>query len=414
MEVMYPRCAGLDVHKKTVVAAVRLVEDGKVVKQVRTFETATADLAALAAWLTQHRVTHVAMEATGVYWKPVWHILSSEGSFELVLANALHVKTVPGRKRDVGDATWICDLQAHGLIRASFVPPPEVAALRSLMRTRKQLVHERTSHIQRIQKTLEEANIKLDNVISDVMGQSGRAMLEAIIAGERDPGRLADLANARIKASREALMKVLDGRPREEQCLLLRVHLDQIDGLDRSIATIDRHVEAHLDPFRCAVEQIVTIPGMAQRSTIAVLGEAGIDMNRFPTEGHFLSWACMVPRNDESAGKRRSTRLRPGCNWLKTTMVQSAWAAVRNKSCKFSTQFYHLKSTRGARRAICAVAAEMLRTIYHMLKNGTVYDENYDQPRRKADPRAEAKRLMRRLSKLGYIVEIQASQPSAA
>ena len=212
MDVLHPRCAGLDVHKKTVVAAVRLVEHGKVEVEVRTFETTTAGLIALAEWLSGHGVTAVAMEATGVYWKPVWHILSTEGSFELVLANAQHVKAVPGRKRDVSDAVWLAELQAHGLIRGSFVPPPEVAELRSLMRTRKQLVRERTSHIQRIQKTLEEANIKLDSVISDVLGQSGRAMLEAMIAGESDPKRLAALASPRIKASPETLMRALDGR----------------------------------------------------------------------------------------------------------------------------------------------------------------------------------------------------------
>jgi transposase len=235
MDVMYPRCAGLDVHKKTVVAAVRLAADGKASVEVRTFETTTAALIALAEWLAEQGVTHVAMEATGVYWKPVWHILSTAGSFELVLANALHVKAVPGRKRDVSDAAWIGELLAHGLIEGSFVPPREVGELRSLMRTRKTLVRERTSHIQRIQKTLEEANIKLDSVICDVVGQSGRAMLEAIIAGESDPEHLADLAHPRIKASRGDLTRALDGRVTKVHRVLLRLHLDQIDALDRSM-----------------------------------------------------------------------------------------------------------------------------------------------------------------------------------
>ena len=407
MNVMYPRCAGLDVHKKTVVAAVRIVEGGKVALEVRTFETTTQGLLVLAQWLASHGVTHVAMEATGVYWKPVWHILSADGSFMLVLANALHVKAVPGRKRDVSDAAWIADLQAHGLIQGSFVPPREVGELRSLMRTRKQLTRERTSHIQRIQKTLEEANIKLDSVISDVLGQSGRAMLEAIIAGERDPERLAGLANPRIKAPTETLIRALDGRPSEVHRLLLRLHLDQIDALDRSTAAIDRHVEAHLDPFRSAVEQIVTIPGMGWRSTTAVLGEFGIDMRRFPSEGQFLAWACLVPRNDESAGKRRSSRLRPGANWLKTTMVQCAWAAIRKSGCKFSALFNRLKPRRGARRAICAVAAEMLRTIYHMLTNGTCYEEHRVEPRRQTARQTQAKRLIERLARIGYAAEIK-------
>jgi transposase len=405
MDVLHPRCAGLDVHKKTVVAAARLVENGNVRIEVRTFETTTAGLIALAEWLSEQGVTAVAMEATGVYWKPVWHILSSEGSFELVLANAQHVKAVPGRKRDVSDAVWLADLQAHGLIRGSFVPPPEVAELRSLMRTRKQLVRERTSHIQRIQKTLEEANIKLDSVISDVLGQSGRAMLEAMIAGESDPKRLAELAHPRIKATPEALTRALDGRLTEVHRVLLRIHLDQIEALDRSIAVIERRAEDRLDPFREAVELIVTIPGMNVRSARVVLGETGIDMSRFPTEGQFMSWGCMVPRNDESAGKRRSSRLRPGGNWLKTTMVQCAWAAVRKTDCKFAALFARLKPRSGAKRAICAVAAEMLRTIYHMLKDGTYYEEHRAE-RRQQTREQEANRLVRRLARLGFTAEI--------
>jgi transposase len=405
MDVLHPRCAGLDVHKKTVVAAARLVEHGQVRAEVGTFETTTAGLIALAEWLSERGVTTVAMEATGVYWKPVWHILSTEGSFELVLANAQHVKAVPGRKRDVSDAVWLAELQAHGLIRGSFVPPPEVAELRSLMRTRRQLVRERTSHTQRIQKTLEEANIKLDSVISDVLGQSGRAMLEAMIAGETDPKRLAELAHARIKASPETLTRALDGRLTEVHRVLLRIHLDQIDALDRSILVIERRAEDRLDPFREAVELIVTVPGMAQRSARAVLGEIGIDMSRFPTEGQFMSWGCMVPRSDESAGKRRSSRMRPGGNWLKTTMVQCAWAAVRKGDCTFAALFARLKPRSGAKRAICAVAAEMLRTIYHMLKDGTFYQERRVE-QRQANREREANRLVRRLASLGFSAEI--------
>ena len=406
MDVLHPRCVGLDVHKKTVVAAVRLVEHGKVKVEVRTFETTTAGLIALAEWLASHGVTSVAMEATGVYWKPVWHILSEAGDFELVLANAQHVKAVPGRKRDVSDAVWLSDLQAHGLIRGSFVPPQEVGELRSLMRTRKQLVRERTSHVQRIQKTLEEANIKLDSVISDILGQSGRAMLEAIIAGQRNPKRLAALANARIQATPETLAKALDGRPTRVHRLLLRVHLDQIDHIDHSIAVIDRSVDAHLGSFRTAIELVATVPGMGPISTPAVLGETGIDMGRFPSEGQFLSWACMVPRNDESAGKRRSSRMRKGGTWLKTTMVQCAWAAVRKGNSRFAALFARLKARRGARRAICAVAAEMLRTIYHMLKDGTCYEEHRVECRQ-ATPQEQAHRLLRRLARLGFAAEIK-------
>jgi transposase len=413
MNVLHPRCAGLDVHKKTVVAAVRIVENGQVRVEVRTFETTTAGLIALAEWLSENGVTTVAMEATGVYWKPVWHILSTAGSFELVLANAQHVKAVPGRKRDVSDAVWLAELQAHGLIRGSFVPPPEVAELRSLMRTRKQLVRERTSHTQRIHKTLEEANIKLDSVISDVLGQSGRAMLEAMISGESDPKRLAELASPRIKAAPETLRRALDGRLTEVHRTLLRIHLDQIEALDRSIAVIERRAEDRLDPFREAVELIVTIPGMGEASARAVLGETGIDMGRFPTEGQFMSWGCMVPRSDESAGKRRSSRMRPGGNWLKTTMVQCAWAAVRKSDCTFAALFARLKPRSGAKRAICAVAAEMLRTIYHMLKDGTFYQERRLE-HRQASREREADRLIRRLARLGFSAQITPVASAAA
>lgn len=406
MEVLYPRCSGLDVHKKTVVAAIRLADGGQIAREVRTFETTTAGLAALAAWLTESRVTHVAMEATGVYWKPVWHILSSEGRFEQVLANAQHVKAVPGRKRDVADATWLSELLAHGLIRPSFVPPREVGELRTLMRTRKQLVRTRTRHIQRIQKTLEEANIKLDNVISDIVGKSGRRMLEAIIVGGSTPDQLAKLADPRIKASRQQLVAALDGRATPVHREMLRLHLDLIDALDRSTERIDQQVEAQLDPFRTAVEQIVTMPGMAQPNTRAVLGEIGIDMSRFASDGHLLSWGCMVPRNDESAGKTRSRRMRAGANWLKTTMVQAAWAAVRQKGSRFSVMFHRLKARIGKRRAICAVAAEMLRAIYHMLKNGTYYEERVEQDQQ-AHRQAEAKRLVRCLARMGYTAVLE-------
>jgi transposase len=248
MQVLYPRCCALDVHKETVVACLRLVIDDKVVKEVRSFETTTASLMALSDWLTEHKCTHIAMEATGVYWKPVWHILA-DGDFELVLANAAHVKNVPGRKTDVSDADWLADLLAHGLIRASFVPDTPTQDLRALLRTRKQLVREQSSHVLRVQKTLEDANIKLDSVISDVMGKSGRAMIKALIAGERDPAKLARLADPRLKASPAQLSEALRGRVTKNHRFLLRLHLRQIDALDAAIAAIDRQVAADMPPF---------------------------------------------------------------------------------------------------------------------------------------------------------------------
>ncbi len=269
MEVLCPRCCGLDVHKETVAACLRLVIDGKVVKEVRTFATTTASLIALSEWLTQNKCTHIAKEATGVYWKPVWHILA-DGDFELVLANAAHVKNVPGRKTDVKDADWVSDLLAHGLIRASFVPDSPTQEMRTLMRTRKQLVREKASHVLRIQKTLEDANIKLDSVITDVLGLSGRRIIEALIAGQRHPAKLARLTDPRVKASQDALREALRGRVTKSHRFLLRLHLGQIDALDAAIAEIDQQVEAGLAPFRTAVEQVSTSPA----SRVSVRGRS--------------------------------------------------------------------------------------------------------------------------------------------
>ena len=274
MEILHPCCCGLDVHKETVVACVRLVTDGKLVKEVRTFSTTTASLIELSEWLTETKCTHVAMEATGVYWKPVWHILA-DGGFELVLANAAHIKNVPGRKSDVKDADWVSDLLAHGLIRASFVPDSPTQEMRTLIRTRKQLSREQARHILRVQKTLEDANIKLDSVISDLMGVSGRKMIEALIAGQRDPVKLARLADPRVKASQETLRQALRGRVTRQHRFLLRLHLDQIDALDAAIGKIDQEIDAGLAPFRTAVEQVSSVPGVKNLAAVQILSEIG-------------------------------------------------------------------------------------------------------------------------------------------
>jgi transposase len=405
MEVLHPRCCGLDVHKETVVACVRLVIDGKAVKETRTFATTTAGLLALSDWLTETKCTHVAMEATGVYWKPVWHILSDE-DFELVLANAAHIKNVPGRKSDVKDSDWISDLLAHGLIRPSFVPDGPTQEMRTLLRTRKQIVREKSSHILRIQKTLEDANIKLDSVITDIMGVSGRKMIEALIAGEKDPAKLARLADHRVKASQESLREALRGRVTKNHRFLLRLHLGQIDAIDAAIAEIDREVEAGIAPFRTAVEQVSTVPGVKSLAAQTILSEIGIDMSRFPSSGHLISWACICPRSDESAGKRRSTRIRKGSPWLKSTLVQCAWAATRTKGSYLQAQFYRIRARRGPKKAILAVAASILTAIYHMLKDGTLYQDlgpNYLNPHNKE---RQKNRLIKRLADLGYVVEL--------
>jgi transposase len=381
------------------------VIDRKPVKEVRTFFTTTADLIALSQWLAENKCTHVAMEATGVYWKPVWHILA-DGGFQLVLANAAHIKNVPGRKSDVKDSDWISDLLAHGLIRPSFVPDGPTQEMRTFLRTRKQFVHEKGSHILRIQKTLEDANIKLDSVITDIIGVSGRKMIEALIAGERDPAKLASFADRRLKASQQTLRQVLRGRVTAQHRFLLRLHLDQIDALDAAIARIDREVEASIEPFRTAVEQVSTVPGVKSLAAQTILSEIGIDMSRFPSSGHLISWACICPRSDESAGKRRSTRIRKGSPWLKTTLVQCAWAATRRKDSYLNAQYHRIRARRGPKKAIVAVAASILTAIYHMLRDGTMYQDlgpnHFDAHAKER----QKNRLLKRLADLGYAVEL--------
>jgi transposase len=406
VEVLHQRCAGLDIHKKTVVAAVRIVNGNKVTTEVRTFPTTMAGLLALSDWLSENGVTHVAMEATGVYWKPVWHVLS-DGEIELVLANAAHVKNVPGRKTDVNDAAWLAELLAHGLIRASFVPDGQTQELRALLRTRKQLVRERSRHIQRIHKVLEDANIKIDAELSDMLGKSGRAMLNAIVAGETDPVRLAALAHPNVKAPQAKLAEALRGRVTRHHRFLLQLHLQQIDGLDTALGTMDDEIEANLAPFRTAVDIVSTHPGIGKLSAHAIVSEIGTDMSRFATAGHLLSWSGMCPRNDESAGRRRSNRLRKGAQWLKTTIVQCAQAAKNKKGSYYQAQYLRLRSRRGPQKAICAVASSILTAIYHMLKNGTVYQDLGADHFNRRSKITQTQRLVKRLEHLGYAVEIQ-------
>lgn len=408
MEVVHPRCAGLDVHQKTVVACVRIAEGGKARSEVRTFGTTTGALYELADWLSESAVTHVVMEATGVYWRPVWHVL--EDGFELMLANAKHVKNVPGRKTDVNDATWLAELHAHGLIRGSFVPPRAVQELREMTRARKQLVQERVRHVQRAQKVLEDANIKLSSFISDIVGRSGRAMLDAIVAGETDPEVLAKLAHPRLRASRAELVEALRGRPTPHHRVMLQLHLDQLDATDRAIATIEGHVEAALGTFREARDLLVTMPGVSTNVATAIIAEIGADMTRFPTSGHLVSWAGLCPRSDESAGKRRSTRIRQGAPWLKPMLVQAAWAAVRVKGAYERAHFYRLKGRRGPGRAIIAVAASMLNAVWHMLRRASAYVDLGSQHFEHRDREKTARGLVRRLKNLGYEVAL----PTAA
>jgi transposase len=405
METLHERCAALDVHKDTVVACVRIATGRSAQRELKTFATTTSGLLELHDWLGQHQVTHVAMEATGVYWKPVWHLL--EDSFALILANASHIKAVPGRKTDVNDATWIADLLAHGLIRPSFVPPTPIQELRDLTRARKQLVHERTRYVQRIQKVLEDANLKIASYITDLLGKSGRAVLDALVEGYSSPEVLVSLTSGRLKASRAELLEAPRGRVTKHHRFMLKVHLRQIDQLDSSVEPLEAQARAAIEPFRRGVEQLKAIPGISDTAAHVLLAEIGTDMSVFPSSSHLLSWAGMCPRSDESAGKRRSTRLRHGAPWLKATLVQIAWPATRRKDSYFRALFHRLKARRGPKKAIVAVAASILTTVYHLLRDGTVYQDlgtgHFDTLNR---DRA-AKSLVRRLQALGFAVDVR-------
>ena len=407
MEVLYPRCAGLDVHAGSVTACARIAAGAQVTYDHHTVPTTTRGLLELAEWLTAHGCTHVAMEATGVYWKPVWHVL--EEPFTLILANAMHIRNVPGRKSDMNDATWIADLLAHGLIRSSFVPPAPIQELRDLTRTRRQLVHEVARHVLRIQKTLEDANLKLTQVMSDIVGVSGRAILNALIAGETDPDRLADLTRGRLKATRPDLRDALHGRVTDHHRFMIQLHLTQIDALETAVATIEARIGDALGPFRAAVNLLTTMPGLSETTARVLIAEIGTDMSRFPSAGHLISWAGLCPRLDESAGKRRSTRTRQSAPWLKPTLINAAWAATRKKDSYLRAQFLRIKSRRGAKQAILAVASSMLTAAYFMLRDGVEYHDLGAHHFEQRDKEQLAKRLIQRLRDLGVAVEVKAA-----
>lgn len=407
MEVLYPRCAGLDVHARSITACARMAAGAEVTYSQVTVSTTTQGLLQLADWLNQHQCTHVAMEATGVYWKPVWHVL--EAQFALVLANAMHIRNVPGRKSDTNDAMWIADLLAHGLIRSSFVPPAAIQELRDLTRTRKQLVAEVARHTLRIQKTLEDANLKLTHVVSDILGASGRAILKALIAGETDPARLADLTTGRLQASRAQLVAALHGRVTPHHRLLIEVHLTQIEALDAAVRRLEAHLGDALGPFRAAATRLTTMPGLSETAARVLIAEIGADMTRFPSPGHLVSWAGLCPRLDESAGKRHSTRIRHATPWLKTTLIQAAWAATRKKGSYLQAQFLRVKARRGPKKAVVAVAASMLTAAYFILRDGVEYHDLGGRYFVERDKTQLTKRLLRRLRDLGVEVEIKAA-----
>jgi transposase len=365
----------------------------------------TCHLLALADWLASEGVTHVAMESTGVYWKPVFHLL--EGRFEVLLVNAQHIKQVPGRKTDVKDCEWIAQLLQHGLLRASFVPPAPIRELRDLTRQRTQLVQELAAVANRIHKVLEDANIKLASVATDVLGASGRDMLQALIAGQTDPELLADLARKRLREKIPALRLALQGRVTDHHRFLLRLHLDHVSHLEELIGRLGARIGEVLTPFAEAAERLRTIPGVNQRVAEAVVAEIGTNMEQFPSADHLASWAGMCPGNDESAGKRRSGRTTKGNRWLKRTLVQAAWAATHTKGTYLAAQYRRLARRRGSKRALVAVGHTLLVIVYHVLKRGTSYAELGADFLDRLEPERLTRQLVRRLEGLGHKVTLE-------
>jgi transposase len=412
MDVVHPRCCGLDVHKQTVVACVLLSEPtgGPPQRTVRTFGTMTDELLALADWLAAEGVTHVAMEATGSYWKPIWNLL--ESSFDLLLANAQHIKAVPGRKTDVKDAEWIADLLRHGLLRPSFVPDRAQRELRELTRYRTSLVQERAAEASRLQKTLEGANLKLGDVASNVLGRSARAMLEQLVAGQADVGVLAQLARGRLRTKIPQLERALAGRVAPHQQFLLAQQLAHVDYLDEAIGQVSAEVAERLRPVEAAVERLDTIPGVGRRTAEILVAEIGLDMGRFPTAGHLASWAGMCPGHDESAGKRRSGKTRRGSPWLRQALVEAAQAAGRTRGTYLSTQYHRLAARRGKKKAVIAVGHTILVIAYHLLARDQVYEELGPDFFERRDRAAIERRSVRRLEALGYRVTLEPLAPA--
>jgi transposase len=376
MDTLYACCAGLDVHKKTVVACVRRREpDGRVSSQTRTFGTMTGPLIALADWLDAEGVSHVAMESTGVYWQPVFHLL--EGRFEILLVNAHHIKQVPGRKTDVKDAEWIAQLLQCGLLRSSFIPPPPIRELRDRTRQRAQLVRERAGVVNRIHKVLEDAHIELASVATDVLGASGRAMLAALIEGRQDPAELARLARGSLRGKVAELTAALRGLVSDHHRFLLRTLLRQVDQLEGLIGEYTARVEEVASPFLAAVARLETIPGLGGRAAEVIVAEVGTDMAQFPTAGHLASWAGMCPGNNESAGKRRTGRTTKGSQWLRTVLVQVAWSASHTKETILSMTYRKWAKRIGKKRALVALGHKILVVIYNRLRDQTVYQERW-------------------------------------
>jgi len=408
MRVLYERVAGLDVHKKVIVACVRvLLPNGDSQMEKRNFGTMTADLLALSDWLLSHEISHVAMESTGEYWKPVFNIL--ENNFEVIIVNAQHISKVPGRKTDQSDAEWIAELMQYGLLKASFVPPLGQRELRELTRYRSTFVRERATLSNRVQKVLESANIKLGSVASNVLGVSGRAMLNALIEGQATPSEMAELAKGRLREKREELNKALEGRVKAHHRFVLAELLCQIDNLEEAIARFDKQVEEYCRPFEKAATWLDTIPGVGRETAEIIVSEIGTDMSRFPSDDHLASWAGVSPGNNESAGKRRSGKTRPGNKALRAALNQAAHAAAHTRNTYLSAQYHRLAARRGKKKAIVAVMHSILVIAYHLIQRNEPYRELGGDYFDKQKPEATAKHLVKRLERLGFQVSLQST-----
>jgi transposase len=407
MEVRHARCAGLDVHKKSVVACALVGEAGAVPeREVRTFGTMTADLEGLAGWLAERGCTHVAMEATGAYWKPVYNVLEARGGVELVVANAEHFRAVPGRKTDVKDAEWLADLLRHGLLRASFIPDREQRELRELTRYRTALIRERASEVNRLQKTLEAANIKLAAVLTDVTGASGQRILDALVQGRTDPEQLADLAHWRVQRKRADLERALVGRLDGALRFVVRQQLKHLRALDEQVADCDAEVAARTRPFAAELARLRTIPGVGPRTAEVLVAEVGADVRRFPTAAHLAAWAGMCPGNNASGGKRRPARARKGSPWLRAALAEAAWAAARCRHGYLPAQFRRLAARRGRKRAIVAVGHTIVGIVHHLLARGTTFEDLGGLYFDERDREAVRRRAVARLEALGFHVDL--------